>query len=242
MIGSLARDGIQYAGYLLEFSVFIFLIRKGGWKRHAALALYVISFLVLDGIARPLYLYHYGFHSQQYKVCYWVTDLLLTLAAFLLIVTLFRRALSEESEWWQVARNVLGSVLLLVAVASYFGLEHNIQHLLAAFIAEFQQNLYFTCLVLNTILYGTVARFHLHDDELGLIVCGLGIQYAGPAANFALIHLTPGHQYFIALYSYIGPLSNVGMFLTWLYAVTRARRPALSMGSFKPVPIHSMGQ
>ena len=63
------------------------------------------------------------------------------------------------------------------------------------FIIEFNQNLYFTCLVLNTLLYILLQQIDSADDELGLLVCGVGIQFAGPAATLALLTLTTGEHF-----------------------------------------------
>jgi len=84
---------------------------------------------------------------------------------------------------------------------------------------EFEQNLYFTCLVLNTLLYLLLQQTHSADEELGLLVCGLGIQFAGPAASFALVHLTSGEAYATSLNHFLGQLCTMGMLLTWFYAV-----------------------
>ncbi len=63
------------------------------------------------------------------------------------------------------------------------------------FIVEFSQNLYFSCLVLNTLLYVMIQQLAIDDDELGLLVCGMGVQFAGEAACLALLHLTLGENF-----------------------------------------------
>ena len=57
------------------------------------------------------------------------------------------------------------------------------------------------------------------DDELELLVCGMGIQFAAPAANFALMYLTPGSHFFMSVMQYVGPLCTLGMLGLCFYAV-----------------------
>ena len=59
------------------------------------------------------------------------------------------------------------------------------------------------------------------DDELGLLVCGVGIQFAGPAATMALYHLTTGQPISAALTSYMLPVCTLGMLAVWAYAIIR---------------------
>ena len=75
---------------------------------------------------------------------------------------------------------------------------------------------------------GVVRREHVRRDrlplprardELELLVCGMGIQFAGPAANFALMYLTPGSHFFMSVMQYVGPLCTLGMLGLCFYAV-----------------------
>ena len=115
----------------------------------------------------------------------------------------------------------LAFVLVIVTGISFVSLSQNYANLFSRFTAEFEQNLYFTCLVLNTVLYVLVQHLQVVDDELEFLVCGMGIQFAGPAANFALIYLTSGHGYFDAatMAQYVVPLCTFGMLVLCFYAV-----------------------
>ena len=125
---------------------------------------------------------------------------------------------------WRHIRLLLTLVLILVAGVSWFSLTQHYQQLFPRFIIEFEQNLYFTCLVLNTLLFILIRKLELADGELTLLVGGLGIQFAGPAANFALVHLTQGSGVGNVLYTYVGPLCTLGMLSTWFIAVARVPR------------------
>jgi hypothetical protein len=167
-------------------------------------------------------LYRFGESSPEYSYFYWLTDGILALGTFLIICAFFRRASDGRGELWEFLRRVLLIVFVLVLGISLFSIARNYDHLFSRFIVESQQNLYFTCLVLTTLLYMLIQHLRSHDEELNLLVCGLGIQFAGPAANFALMYLTPGGHSAGRLLTYIAPLCCDGMFLTWFYALTRA--------------------
>lgn len=221
MIDQFARWGLQYAGYLLEIVLLGALFRPKVRGRNVPLIVYVISFFMMDGVARPYALYHYGLNSSQYAVCYWITDVLLVLAAFLLICFLFRRASKENKELWSYLRGMLPAVFVLTAFISSYSLSLHYDHLFTRFIVGFQQNLFFACLVLNTLLYVMLQYLENPDEELNLLVCGMGIALAGPAAGLALMYLTPGGQNAGVLYGLVTPFCNLGVFALWLFAVTR---------------------
>ncbi|MGH9355043.1 MAG: hypothetical protein ACRD10_02840 [Terriglobia bacterium] len=239
MIGHVAQWVVQYAGYFLEIGLLGVLFRPGIRNRNVPLIAYVISFFAMDGVARPYALYHYGLTSRQYADCYWVTDVLLVLAAFMLICFLFRRASNDNEELWSYLRIILPSVFVLTAIVSCYSLSLHYDHLFTRFIVGFQQNLFFACLVLNTLLYVMLQYLESADEELNLIVCGMGIAVAGPAAGLALMYLTPGGQGAGSLFVPMAQLCNLGVFAMWLFAVTRppSTQPAFSTANHGRTPV-----
>ena len=219
MIETLVQHGIQYGVYLAEVGLFLYLVLWGHCKRLAGVSLYVAGLLTIDTIARPRVLALYGFTSPQYFYFFYVTDAILALSAFLLVCSFFRRASVERREMWQSLRLVLVSVFIIVVGISCVSLKMNYTNLFGRFTTEFEQHLYFTCLVLNTVLYILIQHVQVADDELELLVCGMGIQFAGPAANFALMYLTPGSHFFMSVMQYVGPLCTLGMLGLCFYAV-----------------------
>jgi hypothetical protein len=217
---------LQYGIYVLEAGLLGWLLirrRAGQWL---SVFFYLSLLLAVDGIARPYVLYHYGYTSSQYAYFYWLTDVLLVLAAFLLVCMFFRRACVHEPKMWHFIRLLLALVFALTLLVSFFSILRHYDGDLAPLTMEFRQNLYFTCLVLNTLLYILMQQIGSTDDELTLLVCGMGLQFAGPAANFALAHLTPGQDFYGLFYPYVGPLCTLGMLLTWFYALVRVPQPS----------------
>ncbi len=228
MTERLASVGLQYTVYFLEFALLAYLVRSGRSRRLLGLSVYLGVLLLVDALGRPFVLYRYGFNSPQFAYVYWLSDAFLELIAFGLVCLLFHRACEHQQKLWETVRLVLGFVAVLLVGVSLFSLSSHQSQLLTSFIVEFEQNLYFTCLVLNTMLYILLQQTNSADEQLGLLVCGLGIQFAGPAAIYALIHLMPGWAYATRLNDVLAPLFTLGMLSTWFYAVARAPQAATS--------------
>lgn len=228
---------IQYGVYLLEAGLLLFMAVRRRAGRLLPVFLYLGLLLAVDGISRPYVLYRYGYSSRQFAYFYWLTDAFLALGAFLLVCAFFRRACRHEQKMWRFIRLLLTFVFTLTLLISVFSISSHYDDFLGAFNVEFQQNLYFTCLVLNTMLYILMQQIRSWDDELTLLVCGMGIQFAGPAANFALVHLTSGQDYASSLYVYLAPLTTLGMLLTWFYALARVPQPSAIRTGQAPVRV-----
>jgi len=221
MLADLVFYGLQYAIYAFELFLVVYLFLRGHARRSASIVGYLILLLVTDGVARPAMLNCFGRASVQYAYFYWLTDVVLALAAFLLICGFFRRACAREEKLWRSVRFLLVLVSLLVVAISALSLTRNYTQLYTAFIVEFSRNLYFTCLVLNTLLYVMIQHLAIDDDELGLQVCGFGIQFAGEAARLALYHMTLGENFARSIFNFLSPACMLGMLMTWSYALAR---------------------
>jgi hypothetical protein len=218
--------GLQYGIYILEVVVCALLASQQRWRKLKALCLYVTLLFGLDGVARPAVLNFFGQRSVQYAYFYWVTDVVLALGAFLLTCSFFRRACVREEKLWHFIRLLLVFTFLLVGAISALTLSRNYSQLFTGFIVEFSQNLYFSCLILNTLLYVMIQQLAIEDDELGLLVCGMGVQFAGEAAFLALYHLTLGEHFASVVATFLSPACTLGMLLTWIYAITKTTQAA----------------
>jgi len=219
MLGNLLASGVGYLVQIAEVGLLIYLLSHGLWKRHAGVLVYLLSLLAVDEVVRRYFFHRYGLNSLAYAYSYWLTDVLLALEAFGLICIFFRRACVPQL--WRVLRLSLIVVFILVAAISYLSLSHHKDNLLHSFIYEFEQNLFFTCVLLNTLLYIMLHQMGSADEQLALLVCGMGIQFAGPTAGLALVHLTVGGQLAYLLLHHLAPLCTLGMLLIWTYAVRR---------------------
>jgi hypothetical protein len=213
---------LQYAGIAIEACLIVCVAQSARRGRLAPVGLYLACQLGAS-LGRAFALQIYGFKSPQYSYVYWTTDFLLVIAAFALVCFFFRRAFRNEEKMWRFARLLLSFVLVLVVGISGASFLRNFVLLDTRYIVEFSQNLYFTCLVLNTLLYILLVQMESTDEQLGLLVCGVGIQFAGPAATMALFHLTTGERFAAALNSVALPVCTLGMLVVWAYAIVRVR-------------------
>ncbi len=225
MTQKIIAEAIQGFSTVLELLLVLLLFHSQRWRRWAGVFIYVLLYLGLDGIARPWAFAHFGQQSIEYYVTYWASDLVLTLSTFLLLCYLFRRAFRQDQRVWPYLRISLPGLLVLVLlVSSRVVLDHyHNNSLFNNFIWQFQQNLYFTCAVLVTLLYLMLQR-QAADEEgegMGLLACGLGIQCAGPAAGSALITLAGGvhSQFAVSLFEHLSPLCGLTMLLIWAYTI-----------------------
>jgi len=220
--------GLQYAGYLIEASLVFCLACSRQQKGRAGPAFYLSSLLAAE-VTRACVLHACGVASRQYFYIYWSTDFLLVISAFLLVCLFFRRACLHQEKMWRFARLLLVFVFAIVLGISGLIFSHNYSHLFPRFVVEFNQNLYFACLVLNTLLYLLLQQIESTDDQLGLLVCGVGIQFAGPAATLALVHLTSSERFAQSLNSIAIPLCTLGMLLVWAYAILHVKEKAIQV-------------
>jgi hypothetical protein len=217
-------------------------VYKGVWKRLKSVTAYLSALFLIDGAGRLYVLYRFGFSSRQYYYFYYLTDTVLELAAFLLVCAFFRRACANQAKMWHFVRLFLAFVFILVFAISCFSLSRNYNHLWSIFMAEFEQNLYFSCLVLNTLLYILMQQTDAADSELGLLVCGMGLQFAGHAATYALKYLAPGLGLADELVHFTSPLCTLGMISTWFYALAFKPNTARVPVSGRLVPALAAGQ
>jgi len=218
--GSLIRI-FQYGGYGLEVALLVALLRRGYARTMAPLVVFVGAMFSIDAVLRPWTLLRYGAESKTYFYTYWCTEVLLLIAAFLLICAFFRRAFRDRDyEVWAFVRPILAMILLLILAVTGADILHHYRELFTSnYIWEFNQNLCFTCLVINTVLFLMMQRLKNSEVQLQLLVCGLGIQFAGPTANSALVHLTSSSHASVIFFTYFSPCCALAMLGVWLYAV-----------------------
>jgi len=226
MDSGIVSYGFQYGCILIEAGLIVFLAQRSYGSRFDSVLLY-LSCLLAAGVARSYTLHRYGYHSAQYSYVYYTTDFLLVISLFVLVCLFFRRACLHQEKMWRFVRLFLAFTTVLVVGISGLSFSHNYSRLFLEFVTEFNQNLYFTCLVLNTLLYLLLQQIESTDDQLGLLVCGVGIQFAGPAATWALLHLTAKERFAQSLNSLVMRLCTLGMVLVWAYAIVPVRGRAV---------------
>ncbi len=179
MDSNIAGNIFQFAGIFIEAALVLYVVWSRQWKGQGGVPLYLTALLCAQ-LTRAYVLQQLGPTSREYFYVYWTTDPLVVISAFLVVCFFFQRACQHEEKMWRSIRMLLWFVFVLVVGISGLTFYRNYGHLFTDFIYEFNQNLYFTCLVLNTLLYVLLQQIESVDDRLGLLVCGVGIQFAWP--------------------------------------------------------------
>ena len=232
MDGSIFSYGFQYGGMLIEAALIIYVVQSSHRNRPSSVLLYLCC-LLASGVARSYTLHRFGYRSTQYSYVYFATDFPLVISALFLVCLFFRRACLHQEKMWRYVRLWLTFICVMVVGISGLFFSHHYGNVLTDFYVEFSQNVYFTCLVLNTLLYLLLQQIDSADDQLGLLVCGVGIQFAGPAATLALVHLMTRQGFAESLFEFTIPLCTLGMLLVWAYAIVRVEGRATKVTRHK---------
>src|SRR5271165_1556587 len=143
---------IWVVGTAFELSFVICSFLRKSFLQYLFLNLYLL-FSVVGSVARFGVLTHYGQDSDQYMYCYFYTDLVLTLALFVAVISLYSRVLGEL-KLKQYMNLVAGLLLLGTTIFSYAVVVRSSGSLSTGLAFELSQNLYFVGLILTYILWG----------------------------------------------------------------------------------------
>ncbi len=207
---------IWCACFVLEVSVVVCAIRGKVFRRYLPLNLYMAASAIGD-VLRFRILFHYGFTSKEYIYFYYYSDVLLTIALYLALISLFVHVFRELGAEKYV---LFGACFLLAGTAlfSYLVIQQSTTKLVTHFVVELSQNLYFVGLVLTYVLWGAILKLRETRAQLVQLVLSLGIYFSLFAANYAIRNLYPPvSPVAIAL------LQVLGCFLpgAWAYAFLR---------------------
>jgi len=200
--------------------------------RHLLLSLYAMGLLLCDGV-RWAFLRSYGFSSKPYYYVYYSSDLCLVVLRYLVILSVFDLILRNSLLRVQARRAFLG-FFAIVAGMSYAVVSHNWSGPYSRLIFEFQQNLYFACVVLTVLLCVTLTQLRVTDPVLRTLVYGLGVSAAllasGNALQSVLADLTQRGTLnkavldsFAVVIGRMHALATVSMLALWCYALAHVK-------------------
>ena len=209
---------IAFLGAVLEIIVVVCALRRHSFRRYLCLNLYMLFTFVIS-ISRHQVLSHFGLHSREYWYTYYYSDAVLTIFLYLALITLYLHVFDEM----RVEKYVrLAAVILLAGTAlfSYAVVHQSFQSsdkMLAGFVFELSQNLYFVGLVLTYILWGAILKLRETRTQLIQLVLSLGVYFSAFAATFALENMFPTLRFF----TYIVPVLGCLLPLAWAHAFWR---------------------
>jgi hypothetical protein len=206
---------IWFLGLALELSFVVCSLTRKSFVRYLVLNLYLL-FALVSSVSRFLVLRAYGQDSDQYMACYYYTDLVLTLALFVALISLYLRVFSElkvgQYLYW-----VAMLVLLGTAGISYAIVDHSAPQLSTKFAIELSQNLYFVGLILTYILWGAVLKLRETRTRLVQFVLSLGLYFSAYAACYALVIMAEK----LGVVQYMSPALGCLLPLSWTITILR---------------------
>jgi hypothetical protein len=211
----LLASAIWYFGVLLEVAFVVCSIWRGSFFRYFFLNLYFL-FALGSGVVRYFFLTKFGVSSGEYYFAYFYTDVLLTLALYLALTSLYTRIFSEL-QFGKYVRLTAVLLLLGTALFSYAVVAQSEQRLSTAFAYELSQNLYFVGLVLTYILWGTVIKLRETRTRLVQFILALGIYFSAYAASYAFVNLASKYS----VVHIMGPIVSCLLPLSWTVTMWR---------------------
>ncbi len=212
---------LQVLVYSAAASVLVGGLRRRCLLRYFYLNLYVVAVCGCD-VLRWAFLGTYGFSSPQYSYAYYLSDAVLAILAYVLILEFFD-ILFRNSPLRVTVRLALFFFFLLVAGMSYVFVSHSVSHFYSHLVMEFQQNMYFAMVMLAALLWISLAHLRLGDRQLNVLIAGVGIHASSLASGNALANLLPKELYLalVPVMQRLSPLATLTMFSLWSYAFLR---------------------
>jgi hypothetical protein len=206
---------IWFLGLALELSFVVCSIARKSFLRYLFLNLYII-FVMIGSATRFLVLRNYGQDSDQYMYCYYYTDLLLTLALFVALISLYTRVFGELKVK-QYLYFIAMLVLMGTAIFSYLIVDQSAERLSTRFAVELSQNLYFVGLILTYILWGAVMKLRETRTRVVQFVLSMGIYFSAYAAGYALANMAER----LGVVQYTSPALGCLLPLAWTLTMLR---------------------
>lgn len=199
----------------LELSFVVCSLARKSFLRYLFLNIY-IGFSLIASVSRFLVLRNSGQDSDQYAYCYYYTDLVLTLALFVAVISLYSRVLNEL-KLKQFMNLVAGLLLIGTILFSYAVVVRSEASLSTGMAIELSQNLYFVGLILTFILWGAVMKLRETRTRVVQFVLSLGLYFSAYAACYAMMNM----EKHLGVTQYLTPLLGCLLPLSWIITMLR---------------------
>lgn len=206
---------IWYLGISFEIAFVVCSLVRRSFLRYFFLNLYFLLALG-SGVSRHFFLTWFGVSSDQYHYAYYYTDVLLTLALYVAVISLYSVVFHEM----KVARYVRQTAVLLLlgtAFFSYAVVAQSAERLTTDFAYQLSQNLYFVGLMLTYILWGAVLKLRETRTRVVQFVLALGVYFSAYAASYALMNLASKYS----VLPILGPALGCLLPLSWTFTLWR---------------------
>lgn len=206
---------IWLVGTALELAFVVCSIGRKSFFRYFFLNLYLLA-VIASSAARYGFLLRFGQHSDEYRYAYFFTDVLLTLALYVALISLYSHVFAEL-QFGKYVRLTAILLLLGTALFSYAVVAQSADRLVTTFAYELSQNLYFVGLVLTYVLWGAILKLHETRTRLVQFVLALGVYFSAYAASYALGNMAS--RYMVVFF--LGPIVSCLLPLSWTVTMWR---------------------
>lgn len=209
---------LAISGHLLALGVVGVSLYRQSFRRYSYLNLYAIALLVVD-LMRYVVLNAYGFKSMQYFWAFYLSDALLSVLLYLLILSFFDVVFRESSLRETVRISLLGAFALLSFI-SYISISSSVKHLFTRLTVEFQQNMYFASVVMAVLLCVSLAHLKIQNPQLSMLIGGLGVYATLQAGSYALLNILM-LKGLVEVARLMSSISTAVMLGIWCYSLAR---------------------
>ena len=204
----------------VEVCCLVLLLKKRALSHHFTFVLYLSASIVV-GIGRFSVLSAAGWGSDVYLFFYYLSDAVLTICLYFVLMTLYAHVFSEMG----VSKLVrAGAMLLLAGTASisYYMVASSSDKLVTMFVYELSQNLYFVGVVLTYLLWGVMMKLRENRTRLMQLVLSMGVYFSAFAGSFAMGNLYPN----LPVWRYVCHLMVIWLPISWAYTFVKAPEDA----------------
>jgi hypothetical protein len=168
------------AGYVAALSW-----RLGVSRRFPLLTTYLILSIVAS-LARVVVLGWFGFSGDQYMVTYYISDMILTVVVYLVVIELCRSVLPAKHR--KILPRYSVAILVLLTVFSYAVTPPLQNQLLIPFAYEFATNLWFVSVGVTLVLWGLIYFRDLPRGMAAHMVQVWGVYFLLMASTYVIFY------------------------------------------------------
>jgi hypothetical protein len=211
---------VWFVTFVAEVIALFYILRAKVLSRHFTLAFYLFC-CIASNLGRYLILSSSGYYSAAYKYFYYLSDALLTICLYFVLMGLYSEVFTELG----VNQTLRAGAMLLLAGTSgisYYLVSASNGRLLTQFVIELSRNLYFVGLLLTYVLWATMLKMQENRTRLLQLVLSMGVYFSAFAASFALASAYPD----FAIWRIISRSMELWLPLSWAYTFTKVRDDA----------------
>jgi hypothetical protein len=211
---------VWFVTFLAEVICLVCVLRARAFSRHFTVALY-LSCGIASNLGRYVILSSSGYSSIAYKYFYYLSDALLTICLYFVLMGLYSEVFADMG----VKQSLRAGAMLLLGGTvgiSYYLVSSSNGRLLTQFVAELSRNLYFVGLLLTYVLWATMLKMQENRTRLLQLVLSMGVYFSAFAASYALASAYPD----FAVWRVVAHFMELWLPISWAYTFSKVTEDA----------------